>query len=1081
MLFARFLAENELLIEPTSGHPISLADCRELAAERRCDWIGLAAGFAQSMLPQIFREDDPVLDVSLPPETRQELESRLEALSLEVFVADDSLGWVYQFWQADAKEAVNASGVKIGADELASVTQLFTEDYMVLFLLHNSLGAWWAGKILAARPGLAREASSEEELRQACAVPGVSWTYLRFVREDDAWRPAAGTHPGWPTSAKELTLLDPCMGSGHFLVFALPILAALRMREESLSLPDAADAVLRDNLFGLELDPRCTQLAAFNLALCAWRMGGYRTLPRLNLACSGLAVSAREEDWAALAGADRQARGTMEMLHALFRQAPILGSLIDPLRVTGPLFAAEIVSIRPLLECALKAEDGDSAGLELAVAAQGAAAAADLLTRRYHLVITNVPYLARGKQCAELRDFCERHYASAKNDLANVFLERCLELARPRHAGVVQLVMPQNWLFLTSYRKQRERLLTTKTWDLLARLGEGGFESAQAAGAFTILLTQTNGQPLPTHTLRGLDASGPRTAQAKAGLLVSAGLRSVGQAAQLANPDCRIGLDEGGNTPLLASRANSYQGITTGDNPHFIAFFWETSGGGHWAPFQSTGDDSQLFVGREQVFLWEQGTGELAASPAARIQGQVAWDAPSVAVRQMRSLPVTLASGSAWDMNSAAIVPSDRKHLPAVWCFCSSPEYAEAVRRIDQKLNVTNATLVKVPFDLVRWTAVANERYPHGLPQPFSDDPTQWIFHGHPFGSVVWDESTKRTAHGAPRLSADSLQVAVARLLGYRWPAEFDESMELAPEQREWVRRCATLDTHADEDGIVCLVPLRGEPRAAERLQALLAAAWEEGPWTAAQQNALLTAAGFAGRTLEDWLRDGFFEQHCQRFHQRPFIWHVWDGRDDGFGALVNYHRLAAPDGGGRRTLEKLIYAYLGDWIDRQRADQKAGVEGADARLAAAEHLRGELQGILDGEAPYDLFVRWKPLRQQAIGWEPDLDDGVRLNVRPFVTARPLNARGRNASILRVTPNVKWDKDRGKEVARDKKDFPWFWSWDGTTADFGGGPEFDGNRWNDLHYRRAFKEAVRERALVGASGDPQGCSRGGAR
>ena len=110
---------------------------------------------------------------------------------------------------------------------------------------------------------------------------GVSWAYLRFVREDDAWRPAAGTHPGWPTSAKELTLLDPCMGSGHFLVFALPILAALRMREESLSLPDAVDAVLRDNLFGLELDPRCTQLAAFNLALCAWRMGGYRTLPRL--------------------------------------------------------------------------------------------------------------------------------------------------------------------------------------------------------------------------------------------------------------------------------------------------------------------------------------------------------------------------------------------------------------------------------------------------------------------------------------------------------------------------------------------------------------------------------------------------------------------------------------------------------------------------------------------------------------------------------------------------------------------------------------------------------------------------------
>ncbi len=83
----------------------------------------------------------------------------------------------------------------------------------------------------------------------------------------------------------------------------------------------------------------------------------------------------------------------------------------------------------------------------------------------------------------------------------------------------------------------------------------------------------------------------------------------------------------------------------------------------------------------------------------------------------------------------------DPDHLPAIWCFCSSPEYHQAVRRIDQKLNVTNATLTKVPFDLDHWTIVASERYPNGLPLPYSDDPTQWIFHGHPCGSVVWDEA----------------------------------------------------------------------------------------------------------------------------------------------------------------------------------------------------------------------------------------------------------------------------------------------------------------------------------------------------
>ena len=127
------------------------------------------------------------------------------------------------------------------------------------------------------------------------------------------------------------------------------------------------------------------------------------------------------------------------------------------------------------------------------------------------------------------------------------------------------------------------------------------------------------------------------------------------------------------------------------------------------------------------------------------------------------------------DNNTAVIIPNDQAHLPAIWCFCSSPEYNEAVRRIDQKLNVTNATLVKVPFDLEYWSKIAEEKFPNGLPEPYTDDPTQWIFHGHPCGSVVWDETQKWTAHGPLRTDETVLQVAVARLLGYRWPAELDE------------------------------------------------------------------------------------------------------------------------------------------------------------------------------------------------------------------------------------------------------------------------------------------------------------------
>ena len=104
MLFARFLAENQLLIEPTSGVAISLDECEELAAEEGTDLWGLAAQFAQEMLPQIFRTDDPVLAARLPLEIRQQLQGLVAGLEAEVFTASDSLGWTYQFWQTKRKK-----------------------------------------------------------------------------------------------------------------------------------------------------------------------------------------------------------------------------------------------------------------------------------------------------------------------------------------------------------------------------------------------------------------------------------------------------------------------------------------------------------------------------------------------------------------------------------------------------------------------------------------------------------------------------------------------------------------------------------------------------------------------------------------------------------------------------------------------------------------------------------------------------------------------------------------------------------------------------------------------------------------
>ncbi len=1073
MLFARFLAETDLLIEPDSGVAITLDEVQELAREKATDWLPLASDYAERMLPQIFRKDDPVLQISLPPETRSEMEDLLKGLPKAVFEADDSLGWVYQFWQADKKEAVNKSEVKIGADELPAVTQLFTEDYMVLFLLHNTLGAWWAGKVLAGNPELATSASSEDELRAACKVGDIEWSYLRFVREtgedgaEGPWRPAAGTFAGWPKAAKDLTVLDPCMGSGHFLVFALPILVAFRVAEEGLTREAAVEAVLRDNLFGLEIDQRCTQIAAFNLAFAAWRVVGYRPLPRLNLACSGLAIGVTKAEWLRLAekaataadpaakrdllgveknlltvGLEERVKNGLEALYDLFAKAPWLGSLIDPRRAGADIFREGFDKLEPILATILAASDSDESR-EMAVAAQGMARAAALLSSTYSLSITNVPYLKAGNQGDLIKAYCDRAYPEAKYDLATVFCDRIRNFGAGGHTSAI--VTQQYWLFLKYYESLRNKFLRSLTINSLAVLGPGAFDGVTGEVVNVCLQVTTNNSPDQQSEFVGLDVSSEGTPGTKATLLRAGPVGKAKQWSNLNNPDKRISLDDlsGNGIPSISKFADFGKGSVSGDGPHYLRKFWELpSLGSYHKPWLNSPIPNRPWSGREHVIIWGDDPFDPEKEIGFRHHGQRVFGKRGIAIGKAGQLRFCHYTGELFDDNLAVLCPNDPGYLDGFWAYCLSGEFAANIKKLDKKMSVTAGTFVKVPYDQSAWTGKKTPQVPPSV----ENGAEQWIFDGHPKGSDC------------------PLQIGLARLLGYHWPRQTGSSFMDCPAVGP-----DGLEQHADVDGIVCLTATKGEAPAHERLTALLADAFGA-EWSAAKLASLLSEVGFAGKTLDDWLRDGFFEQHCALFHQRPFVWHVWDGRRDGFHALVNYHRLAAPGGEGRRTLEKLIYSYLGDWIDRQRAEQKAGVEGADARLAHAEHLRGELIKILDGEPPYDIFVRWKPLHDQPIGWDPDINDGVRMNIRPFMTARPLGAKAKGGCILRSTPKIKWDKDRGKEPNREKEDYPWFWGWDETSADFAGREKFDGNRWNDLHYSRAVKQAARDRRRAKSGG-----------
>lgn len=1090
MLFARFLEQNQLLMYDEHT-PLTLSECSELVQdsdtardelERRCHsgWE-LAGVLASKMLPQIFRIDSPVFALEFAPEHQRELEKLVTGLAPDTFQAQDSLGWVYQFWQSKRKEEVNKSEVKIGADELSPVTQLFTEPYMVSFLLDNSLGAWWAGQRLTAHDW--QTANSEQELRNKAAIPGVPLSYLRFVKDDatQQWQPASGTFDAWPKHLSELKTLDPCCGSGHFLVAAFLMLVPMRMQAEQLNARQAIDKVLSENLHGLELDQRCVELAAFAVALEAWRYpdaGGYRTLPELHLACSGLSIAAARDEWKELSRKAGKQNLTiaLDWMYQTFQDAPVLGSLINPRRSKATQIA-QWDELQQLLGEALHNEQQrNEAGaeaelsarnnrLEAGIVAQGLAKAAELLAGQYTWVITNVPYLARGKQHDTLKDYCETHYPEGKNDLATVFLDRCLEYCV--QGGTASIVLPQNWLFLTTYRKFRENLLQLNDLRFIVKLGGGAEAFEIGPGNITsiamVSIVSGNASEASAgllHTddavewISGLDVSVLNTIAKKTDGLQRGEVKSVRQRDQLENPNSRIVLERVVSSRLaLKNISTALAGTTVGDLSRFVRNFWEIQYfGACWEFHQSAPKEVEFFGGKEEIILWEKERGkmyELAQSVKHLnhvaqnwLRGKPNWHKKGVVISLMGNVPRVLYSGEIYAATTTCLTLKDQwseGDLAALWSFCSSESFREELRLLSSKLSVEVKTILDVPFDLERWSKVAEEKYPNGLPQPYTNDPTQWIFHGHPCGSVIWDEDSKWTAHGELRVEDSVLQVAVARLLGYRWPAELDPEMELAAEQREWVNRCQDLVGFVDDDGIVCLPPVRGEKAADQRLEALLQAAYGDA-WTTPLKNRLLDAVG--SKSLSLWLRDKFFEQHCKLFQHRPFIWHIWDGLKDGFSVLVNYHKL------DKAGLERLIYTYLGDWIRTQQAGLANGEDGAQERLAAAEALKKQLEAILEGEKPYDIFVRWKPLAEQPIGWTPDLNDGVRLNIRPFLYARDVSKKG--AGILRWAPNIKWTKDRGKDV----ESAPWY----RLGLEYGEG---EGARINDHHLSLAEKRAAR--------------------
>ncbi len=575
---------------------------------------------------EVDREETDEALVPVPAASLRHAAALLDQPGLASCWTDElTLGWVHQYWNDPEREALDArlsARGKLEPHELASKTQLFTERYMVDWLLHNTLGPIWLAicrrhgwvpealasgtlQALQARRAEWRDRQTRGEVPATAMMPLSTALERRWAYDMQQPLPAdAAEHA--PASIRDLRLIDPAVGAGHFLVLAFDLLFAL-YQEEARHRGEAddprwspraiAESILEHNLHGLDLDPRAVRTAAAALMLAARRTCPEVSPRRLNLVAAELRLASLASDAPALVALRRDIErdtgipgsATDALIDAL-RCADHLGSLlrIDAL-LTQTLAGHE--PARCVLLGHLESFLGEhTRSDDLGVYLQRPLAAGVRFLRllredHYHLVIGNPPYQGTARMADST--YIQTTYPRGKADLYAAFLERGLQLVRP--GGLSALLTMRSWMFLQQYTELRQWLLENHDLRALGDFDRGAFEDVPDERVSVVASIFRRAPPgndpgiaLQPTAPDDHSRDGERTRRKHAAVLAQVGRHEFRLAALRVVPEWPLVYwwDESllaryAHTPKLGERAPTRKGLCTGDDPRTCRFPWE--------------------------------------------------------------------------------------------------------------------------------------------------------------------------------------------------------------------------------------------------------------------------------------------------------------------------------------------------------------------------------------------------------------------------------------------------------------------------------------------------------------------------
>lgn len=935
------------------------------------------------------------------------------------------IGWLYQYYNTEKKDAVFAAmsnKVKVSKENIAAATQLFTPDWIVRYMVENSLGRLWVD----GHADTSARCEWKYYLDEAEQTPEVQ-AQLAEIREERKH-----------LTPEQIRFIDPCMGSGHILVYAFDVLMQI-YTSCGYTERDAVQNIVRHNLWGLDLDKRAYQLAYFAVMMKA-RQYDRRFLTR--------GIKPNLSHFQDLPVVDyKLLDDTMASFIKQFENADTYGSLIT-------------VQANDEIDSAIDAFQGiigfDRSHLEHFMQLY------KILSQRYDVVCTNPPYMGSTNMNATLVDYLKSNYPDSKSDFFAAFIERGFTMAK--QYGYNCMVTMQSWMFLSSYETMREKLLATKTISNLMHMENMVMGIAFGTAVTSFINTFVKSYRATYNHIKTEDIENgvPREfpVQANRFSQVSSDSYSIIPSTPIAYwvSDNFVKMFR---NPKLDKYGYSFQGMITGDNNYFLRLWYETSKenliiglsnedaskfDNIWIPYNKGGGYRKWYGNNEYTLRWiSNGTTLTRARTENRdyyFREGVTWSFLTSGKFSCRCF----SNGYLWDVAGSSIFPISSISKYYI-CALMNSVVAETI------FDVTNPTINYQVQNIVA-LPVAN---PNELKETIDNlsrinveicktdwdsFETSWDFKEHPF--VKWSKKLcDCTAIGATMSHYYGKHIEVScplELCFMLWQGECNERFNKLKANEEELNRIF-IDIYGlqdeltpevdDKDVTVRKADLQRDMRSfvsyavgcmfgrysldVEGL-AYAGGEWDDSKYKTfipdkdnclpiteehffeddiVTQFANFVQAVFGEDTLEDNLRyvaenlgikqggtarekirqyflKEFFKDHCKVYQKRPIYWLFDTGKKNGFKALCYVHRWTVNTVGNVRIdyMHKLQRLYRNE-INRLKENIDAGEEIAKSQKRL-EKITNQLQETEEYDAKIGIVV--------AARTEIDLDDGVKVN-----------------------------------------------------------------------------------------------------